>query len=596
MPSPSAKRHAQNMDEFAETGRMPETMTRLAAKKQLARRTLARKRLVHYILKFRPKYKAGWVHKLICAKIEKFMHDVEQGLSPRLMFFMPPRTGKSTIVSQDGISWMMGHHPEWEFIAASYAVSLPLDFSRKVKDRIQLPEHQALFPNLRLNPKAQSTEGWYTTEGGCYIPAGVDGGITGKGAHVFSNDDPIKDDKEASSELVREGAWNWWNAVADTRIAPGGGVLHTQTRWHDEDLGGKLLSQERELTKEIEEMIDAVQMQLDEDKTIDGDQRQVLEAKVRALEVEKEREVTHWEVINFPALAESNEWLTDDNQLVESMERPKNATRQLRTKDEALHPERYDEWFYRRKRRTSIPRIWSALYQQKPSPDDGEYWKREYFRFERQPSNLEMAGWYIFQAWDLAIGLKARNDWTVGLTGGYDFDSNLHLLNFVRVRTAGLAKLIIETAIPYQHKLRKVGIEQSQIQMSIMPEVRRLMDEYEKDGRLAHPLVFDERLKPITDKSARGVPTQGLGQQGRIYLPENQPWVEEFIGRLLRFPNGTWDDDHDALAWLGRLALLHKAPVRIEQRQKSLSERSWKEKVDQYIRDGELGESGFMGA
>ncbi len=566
------------------------------AKRQLALRTLARKRLIHYILRFRPKYQAGWVHKLMCAKIEKFMHDVENAKSPRLMFFMPPRTGKSTIVSQDAVSWMMGHHPEWEFIAASYAVSLPLGFSRNVKDRIQLPEHRALFPKLRLNPKAQSTEGWFTTEGGCYLPAGVDGGITGKGAHVFSNDDPIKDDKEASSELVREGAWNWWNAVADTRIAPGGGVLHTQTRWHDEDLGGKLLSQEQELTREIDEMIDAAQMQLDEDKTIDGDQRQVLEAKIRAFEVEKEREVTHWEVINFPALAESDEWLTDDNKLVESMDKPANATRKLRSKGEALHSDRYDEFYYRRKRRTTIPRIWSALYQQKPSPDEGEYWQREYFRFERQPTRLDMAGWYIFQAWDLAIGQKARNDWTVGLTGAVDFDFNLHLINFTRLRTQALAKTIIETALPYQTKLRKVGLEQGQIQMSVMPEVRRLMDEYTKDGRLLYPLVFDERLKPVTDKEARGTPAQGLGQQGRIYVPEGQPWVEEFIGRLLRFPYGTWDDDHDALAWLVRLVMFHKAPTRLTTRPKPMRERPWKEQVAAHIRDSEVGDSGFMGA
>lgn len=595
MPTPQKLVHAERLDEFADTGTMPENMP-LEAKRQLAQRALARRRLIHYILRFRPNYQAGWVHKLICAKIEKFMHDVESGLSPRLMFTMPPRTGKSTIVSQDGISWMMGHHPEWEFIAASYAVSLPMDFSRKVKDRIQLPEHQALFPGLRLNPKAQSTEGWYTTEGGCYIPAGVDGGITGKGAHVFSNDDPIKDDKEASSVTVREAAWNWWNAVADTRIAPGGGVLHTQTRWHDEDLAGKLLFQEQELTKEIDEMIDSVAEQLDTDRGLDSDSRQVLEVKIKALEVEREREVTHWELINFPALAKSDEWLTEDNKLVESMDRPPKVARKLRSRDEALHPERYDEWFYRRKRRTTIPRIWNALYQGDPAPDEGDYWKREYFRFERQPTANEMAGWYVFQAWDLAIGLKARNDWTVGVTGAYDFDSNLHLINFTRVRTDGLGELIIETALPYQHRLRKVGIEQGQIQMSVMPDVRRLMREYERDGKLTGPLVFDDRLKPITDKSARGVPAQGLGQQGRIYVPENQPWVEEMLGRLLRFPNGTWDDDHDALAWLARLALLHGAPQRADaaRAQRRLREQSWKTRIARHLAAD--GGGGHLGA
>lgn len=566
----------------------------LAAKRQLAQRALARRRLIHYILRFRPNYKAGWVHKLVCAKIEKFMLDVEHLRSPRLMFTMPPRTGKSTIVSEDGISWMMGHHPEWEFIAASYAVSLPLGFSRRVKNRIGLAEYRALFPETQLDPKAQATEGWYTTRGGGYLPAGVDGGLTGKGAHVLSIDDPVKDDKEAESELIRERAWNWWNAVADTRLAPGAGVLHTQTRWHDEDLGGKFLTQELELTKEVDEMIDVAAEQL-EDPGLDGDAKQVLEAKIRAFEVEKEREIVHWEVINFPALANSDEWLTDDDQLVESMDRPKNAVRKLRSKDEALHPDRYDEFFYRRKRKTTIPRIWSALYQQNPTPDEGTYWQRSYFRYERLPTPGEMAGWFIFQAWDLAIGQRARNDWTVGLTGALDFDSNLHLINHTRVRTDALASLILDSTIPYQHKLRKVGIEQGQIQMSVMPEVRRLIDEYRKNRKLIHVPVFDDRLKPITDKEARGIPAQGLGQQGRIWVPENQPWVEEFIGRLLRFPYGAWDDDHDALSWLVRLVNFHTAPRRLSVKPKPMSERPWRERVKAHIEDQGRG-GGYLGA
>jgi len=593
MPGPNSLKHAENLDRFADTGEFTSNIP-LAAKRQLAQRALARRRLIHYILRFRPTYKAGWVHKLICAKIEKFMHDVEQNKSPRLMFFCPPRLGKSLIGSQDAISWMMGHHPDWEFIAASYAVSLPMVFSRKVKDRVALSEYKALFPETKLDPKAQATEGWYTTLGGGYLPVGVDGGVTGKGAHVMIIDDPVKDDKEAESELIRERAWNWWNAAADTRIAPGGGVICIQTRWHDEDLSGKLITQERELTKDINELIDSVLEQIEDPET-ERDQIPKLKSKLKAFEIEREREITHWDVISFPALAKSDEWLTDENKLVESMDRPANAVRKLRSKDEALHPDRYDEFFYRRKRKTTIPRIWSALYQQDPTPDEGDYWQRAYFRYERQPTPAQMAGWHIYQAWDLAIGQRSRNDWTVGLTGAVDFDSNLHLINYTRVRTDALASLILDSTIPYQYKLRKVGLEQGQIQMSIMPEVRRLIDEYRKKRKLIHTPVFDDRLKPITDKDARGTPAQGLAQQGRVFVPENQPWVEEFIGRLLRYPNGAWDDDHDTLAWLVRLVNFHTAPRRMSVKPKPMSERPWRERVKGHI-EGQIGGGGYLGA
>lgn len=195
---------------------------------ELGRRELARRRLLPFIQKFNKTYDAGWVHEHVCAQLERFVKRVENQESPRLMIFMPPRSGKSEIASKNFPAWVLGKHPEWEIIASSYAVSLPIGFSRKVQATIQDKAYKQLFPNTLLHPKSQSAEAWMTTREGGYVAAGVGGGITGKGAHIFIIDDPVKDAQEADSDTQRQTVWDWWGSTAKTRLSPGGGVLEIQ--------------------------------------------------------------------------------------------------------------------------------------------------------------------------------------------------------------------------------------------------------------------------------------------------------------------------------------------------------------------------------
>jgi predicted phage terminase large subunit-like protein len=196
--------------------------------REFARRELARKYLLYYVKQFNPDYKSGWVHKDIARRLEQFVREVEQGLSPRLMIFVPPRHGKSTLASLELPGWVLGLHPEWEVISASYASSLPIGFSRVIKDRLKDPDYQAIFPGTKLRADAQGVEEWFTTKRGRYRAAGVEAGITGTGAHILIIDDPIKDYQEAQSPKVRENAYNWYTSTARTRMAPGGGVLLIQ--------------------------------------------------------------------------------------------------------------------------------------------------------------------------------------------------------------------------------------------------------------------------------------------------------------------------------------------------------------------------------
>lgn len=197
----------------------------LPAHMELAARTLARRRLLPFIKRFKPKYDAGWVHEDICRRLEKFVKDVEAGKEPRLLLMMPVRHGKSEIGSRHLAPWILGQHPDWEIIAASGAQSLAMSFSRYIRDLVRDPAYQSVFPHLKLDASSQSVENWNTTYGGGYLAAGIGTMITGRGAHVLLIDDPVKDAEAADSAVIRDSVWEWYMSTAYTRLAPGGGVL-----------------------------------------------------------------------------------------------------------------------------------------------------------------------------------------------------------------------------------------------------------------------------------------------------------------------------------------------------------------------------------
>lgn len=193
--------------------------------REIAARTLARRRLLPFIKRFRPKYDAGWVHEDICRRLERFVEQVEQGLEPRLLLMMPVRSGKSEIASRHFAPWVLGRHPDWEIIAASGAQSLAMSFSRYIRDLVRDPAYQTVFDHMRLDPSSQSVENWNTTYGGGYLAAGIGTMITGRGAHILVIDDPVKDAEASDSQVIRDAVWEWYMSTAVTRLAPGGGVL-----------------------------------------------------------------------------------------------------------------------------------------------------------------------------------------------------------------------------------------------------------------------------------------------------------------------------------------------------------------------------------
>lgn len=506
-----------------------------AAAKLLADRVLARRRLLHFTKLTHPRYSAGWVHDDICRRLERFSREVAEGKSPRLMLLMPPRHGKSELASIRFPAWHLGQYPHHELINVGYNLDLPMGFSRKVREVFRDPQYRAIFPGAQLDPDSQSVEKWNTTQGGGFTAAGRGGGITGKGAHILIVDDPIKDQEEADSALVREKLWDWYQSTAYTRLAPGGGVLVIQTWWNDDDLAGRL------------------------------QQMMALIGKEGAPEG-----IDDFEIIKYPALSHQYEYRDDvdpanpgpiirTDEPIDVANPPLGYSRHLtllRPKDFCLHEDRYPTQALKRIRANLQPRIWSALYQQNPVPDEGMYFKKEYFRYQRQlpsPTNLR-----IYTAWDFAIGEKQANDWTVGATIMQDELDQLYVLEIHRMK--GDSFQIIESMLDVATRWGSVpgtgyliGVEDGQIWRAIEPLFKKRMTERRQ-------YIPYEVLRPMTDKMARARPLQGRMQQGRVIFPEEAAWRAQAEQELLRFPAGVHDDVVDALAWAVHLCMGKEPP------------------------------------
>lgn len=287
----------------------------LNPKLQAIRAELARRNLEDFIRFTYPNYDFGWFNEELAATLTQFVQDVVDGKQPRLMIFAPPRSGKSEQVSRRLPAWALGKHPDLQFIGASYSADLANRMSRDVQRIIEGDNYADVFPDVKLPQKGDTnntrTQDLFEIVGhkGAYRAAGVGGGITGMGADIGVIDDPVKDAKEANSKTYRDSVWEWYTTTFYTRLSPKSGILLCMTRWHEDDLAGRLL-------KAAEDG--------------DGDQ---------------------WQVIDYPAIAEKDE--------------------KHRKEGEALHPERFPLSRLVKIMRAIGSRAWNALYQGRPTSKIG---------------------------------------------------------------------------------------------------------------------------------------------------------------------------------------------------------------------------------
>lgn len=166
---------------------------------------------------------------------------VERGDIKRLMVFMPPRHGKSNLSSEIFPAWYLGRRPNHQVLFTTYGQDLADGFGRKVRNAVASEQHRRSFPECELAEDSASAKRFNTSAGGVYYAVGAGGAVTGRGADLLLIDDPLKNREEADSRLMRDKLWDWYASTAYTRLMPGGAVVVIQTRWHEDDLSGRLL-------------------------------------------------------------------------------------------------------------------------------------------------------------------------------------------------------------------------------------------------------------------------------------------------------------------------------------------------------------------
>ena len=330
----------------------------------MARRELARRSLRRFLPIFYPDLIFNWFHETLDNALLQFLQDVEAKRSPRLIIEAPPRHSKSLFTTRGLTPFLLGRHPEWEIVAACATQELASYFGREIRRTINSPEYRNLFPATEPDPSSNSIDQMLTTRHGGYWLVGVGGQLTGVGGHVVLMDDLIKSKEVADSEVEMARVWEWFHAVAMTRLSPGGGVILMHTRWGIQDVIGRVLA----------------------------------------------ADPTGWKRLTFPALAVEDE---PHRRKGEALQPGRYTTKMLeKVRDDLVKAGR--------------ERDWMALYQQSPVSDTGVFFKSEWLNYVPIPQfpERESLTWYI--GVDLAASLSSAADKTCFMPIGMDHEGNCY--------------------------------------------------------------------------------------------------------------------------------------------------------------------------
>ena len=563
--------------------------------KEQASKELARRSLLHYTERKNPKYDPSWAHELVASQIEEFYHAIERKESPRMIITLPSRFGKSELASISGPGWALGHWPYWKFVLASYSDNLPMDFSRNIRDQLQSPDFKGLFPSgARLSPTDASAQAWSTVQGGALRAIGVGGGLLGFGCDCLVVDDPVKSTEEAHSPQALDKLWQWFSSVAYSRLLPGGGILVIQQRMAVDDLVGRLLVQQREEEKRLEDMRRDIELLKAESPRGGNDS---LEREIQLLEEEADEldaSMDRWRYLEYPALTTQDEYY--DKKVGEIMRvpggfAPEQHWKPLRKRGDALHEKRYSRSYLLKLKRAN-PKMFQAMYMLNPILDEGAYFgAADFQRYERGKHPKLIYG-HVFCAWDLAIGTKQSNDYTVGVAGMLDWEGKLWLLDIIRGKF-GDVRQVADLVIDLHQKwgASMTGIEHTHVSMALGPILKTRMTERDAYIVLAEG---KEKLVPTADKAVRARQLQGLCRGAKFYVPTGEEF-DEFISELTRFQSGGHDDSVDAASWLAILALRNPPPRKPGSLERAAEKaRSWLAELMDEIIEGDRGESSYM--
>lgn len=455
--------------------------------------------------------------------IAAFEHEID-----RLTVSMPPRHGKSELVSRHTPAWWLGRRPDSEVIMLSYSDTLIRGHSRAARDL--LIEHGEAVFGVTVDPNQASDSGWGILHHKGVVQAAPMGGqITGYGANLLLIDDPFKDEADAASALKRERVWERFQATASSRLMSrmlgGAVIIVVQTRWHEDDLIGRL--------KNTDE---------------------------------------NWTHLSLPALSEGEG---------DMLERPEG---------EALCPELFDEAFFARLRRGGMSQyFFNALYQQRPTAPEGFMFKRAHFRYWREMSvvsGVVTVEWLLlrsesddtdrrfdkhqcpmFQTVDAAISDDDEADWTVVSTWRLTPEQDLILIDVQRQHFETQEVTTFLKRCADQHDRPPMYVERFGAGRSPLANLKR-------DG---YPVMeIPEEAGTKLDKVTRAFGAIARYEAHKVWHPhdarngyhEDGAWLEVFEAELTSFNKGKNDDQVDTVSYAARLAPTFGAAEPVQQPKK----------------------------
>lgn len=421
----------------------------------------------------------------------------------RLIISMPPQEGKTTLVRRF-IEWMLRDVPDTRVLVATNSANLAREMGGMLRDDLQ-NNVPVLGLRIRRDISARAHFGLLGRRG--YVFAdGIGGGFTGRSADLFVIDDPIKNRMQADSETTRQTVWDWWTSTGSTRLAPGAPVVVVQTRWHEDDLAGRLVANQ-------------------------------------------DPEGFTWRVVNIPAVADHD---PNKGQTDPLGREPGEFMESARRDEKTHHARSVAEWQSIRVEKGT--RDWTAMYQGRPSPAEGGILKRDWWQRYHTPLWLEEGGSRyvvdrdveVIQSWDLAFKDTKTSDYVCGqvwmrrgveaflldqVHGRFDFVATCtEIVNLSRKWPQAAAKIVEDKAngpAVIAALQQKVG--------GLIPE------------------------EPTGSKVARASAVSPFIEARNVWIPNDvlAPWADGFIEECAGFPNAAHDDRVDAMTQaLNRLLVM----------------------------------------
>jgi predicted phage terminase large subunit-like protein len=466
------------------------------AAKELLRRRQARRRLEDFTAYTYPRYIAEPAHALLAAKLDA----VVRGEITRLMVFAPPQHGKSELCSVRLPALWLGNRPEDPVILASYAASLAESKSRQARQVVEGMEFARLFPGLNTRRDSRAVNHWELDgHRGGMLAVGVGGPVTGHGGMIGIIDDPMENWEQAQSRTMRDRVWEWWRSTFRTRIWERGAIVLIMTRWHQDDLAGRLLNEQG----------------------------------------------SEWEVLRLTAVAEDQAGRDASDRLLGL---PVGQPDPLgRAPGEPLCPRRFSLPALDALRRDVGSMAWTAEYQGVPREPEGAVFKRDWFKRYMDGGDCYRMGdgWQAVVrkaecvVLDPAATEKETSDFTAIGVFALTPLKDLLLLHMVRERL-GLEQIVPRLAqVCAVYGPSWVGIEGTGFQVGIYNEAKKWPG-----------LPPIKQLTPEgKGKLVRATPAVVKAEAGQIYLPTRADWLDAFEEELLQFTGNSdrFDDQADCL-------------------------------------------------